>query len=168
MDLVTQIGYFNAVVLSIVCLIAIFAQKTKYNNISIVLAVEFFVFIGLSVYVSPIGTNLVNALENVYYYTFMMMIQFIFLVFYVYLSSLSLAMISAAIIGIFSYSVASALYAIHPLYYEQLMQGAAVAQILALIIGVLIGCKFTKCIHRSGFDRFRTCFTRSSNTVDHK
>ncbi len=143
--LINQIGYFNSVALAVACLIAVVSLKGNYKTIGLILAVNFFMMVG---YDALINWDVKNIIFLAPLYSIKIMLQFAFLIIFVYLGAWSLAIASSVIIGILSYSIVSSLYGINPLYYIELMQSAVVAQLLLGVIGAFDGCRFTKQLYR--------------------
>ena len=164
--MITQIGYFNSIALMVACLIAIVSLKMyKYRSIAMILAIQFLIITGYDLILPVSGVNDVIFTSLIYSLKLLMMT--VFLMIYVYLGAWLLTITSAAIIGILSYSVASALYAITPLYYSELMQSALTAQLIAGIIGAFNGCRLFDKILRDNFGGCRDS-TVSDSFTRHK
>ena len=136
-----------------VCVCAIVLAPTRYNIISTLLAAEFMLMIGIDILVFD---QISTFDQSAYIYTIKLMIQCVFTLAWMYFSAWPIAIVSAVIMGIFSYSIAAALSGTVAQHYTQIMQVMAVIEIAALLAGAAYD--FSDNINRG-----RGLFNRKSN-----
>jgi len=121
--------------------IALMGNQSSYRWISALLFAEFSIMIGFEAFVLGYLEafelyNIDSGTESLLYLS-MMCLQFMFLTGYLLLGSRALAILSVCLIGNFSYTIYTVLYAIDYAIYNNVMIGISLLQLLAGLSGVI-------------------------------